>query len=93
MIAPVPRLRYHRGLGPAAARIMRATGQSPTVTTAPSGATSRAGRPRDSSQRGADVPRTIAAVLAVLASTHEAAATLTVRHTGAAGSPVRGSTM
>ena len=93
VIAPVPRLRYHRGLGPAAARLMRVAGQAPTVTTAPSAATSRAGRPSDSSHRGADAPRTIAAVLAVLASTHEAAATVTVRHTGAAGSPVRGSTM
>ena len=35
VIAPVPRLRYHRGLGPAAARIMRVAGQAPTVTTAP----------------------------------------------------------
>ena len=65
----------------------------PRVTTPPLGSTSRAGRPSASSHCGADAPRTIAAVLAVLASTHEAAATLTVRHTGAAGSPVAGSTM
>lgn len=32
------------------------------------------------SQSTAEVPRTMAAVLAVLASTHEAPATLTVRH-------------
>ena len=35
----------------------------------------------------------MAAVLAVLASTQVAAATVTVRHQGAATSPVRGSTM
>ncbi len=38
-----------------------------------SGSTSRAGRPSDSSHAGASAPRTIAAVLAVFASTHDAA--------------------
>ena len=37
VIAPVPRLRYHSGLGPAAARITTATGHAPTVTTPPLG--------------------------------------------------------
>ena len=51
------------------------------------------GSRRSSSQAGASSPSTIAAVLAVLASTHDAAATVTVRHGEAAGLPVRGSTM
>ena len=45
------------------------------------------------SQAGAARPRMIAAVLAMLASVQLAADTETVRHTGAAGSPVRGSRM
>ena len=47
---------------------------------------------RSASQPGAAAPSTIAAVVAVLASTHEAAATDAVRQTGTTGSPVRGST-
>src|SRR5205085_2174409 len=70
-----------------------ADGQPPTTVAAPPGATSRAGRPRSASQAGAAVPRTMAAVLAVFASTQEAAATLAARHTSRAGRPVAGSTM
>ncbi len=60
--------------------------------TAPSAATSRDGRPRASNQSGAPGPRMTAAVLAVLASTQLAAATLTVRQSPVAGRPVAGST-
>src|SRR5262249_58400608 len=51
------------------------------------------GNPRWGSRVSAASPRMIAAVLAVLASAQVAAATDTVRHTGAAGSPERGSRM
>src|SRR5262249_61097813 len=56
----------------------------------PSWCTSRAGRPSPASQPTAPSPRTIAAVLAVFASTQLAAATLTVRQQDCAGSPVAG---
>ena len=59
----------------------------------PASSTRRAGRPSPVSQAGAAPPRMIAAVLAMLASVQVAAATETVRQTGAAGSPVRGSRM
>ena len=49
--------------------------------------------PRSESQRAASRPRTTAAVDAVLASTQVGAATVALRHTGAAGAAVRGSTM
>src|SRR6478672_6520190 len=68
-------------------------GHPPMWTTSPSRATRRLGRPRSRSQRGAAPPWMIAAVLAALASTHEPAATLTVRQTSTAESPVAGSTM
>ena len=61
-------------------------GQPPVYAIVPLRRTSRAGSPPRSSQATAASPRTIAAVLAVLASTHVAAATLTVRQTSAAGS-------
>ena len=50
--------------------------------------TSRAGSPRASSHSGAATPITSDAVLAMFASTHDAAATLTVRQCSTAGSPV-----
>ena len=71
----------------------RSCGQPPTVTTSPPAATSRAGRPTSRRRATAPGPSTIAAVLAVFASTHEPAATLTVRHTTAADRPRAGSTM
>ena len=49
--------------------------------------------PRRRASRAAASPRTIAAVLATFASTHVAAATVTVRQGVTAGRPVRGSTM
>src|SRR5690242_15716119 len=57
------------------------SGQPATVTTRPSAVTSRAGSPRLASQSGASWPRRTAAVDATFASTHEAAATVTVLHT------------
>ena len=68
-----------------------ASGQPPVVSTAPVGATSRAGRPASRSHGSALGPSTIAAVLAMFASRHVAAATDTVRQCSAAGAPVRGS--
>ena len=69
------------------------SGQPLTVTTAPSAAASLAGSPRSASQAGAASPSTTDAVLAALASTHEPAATVTVRQGVSAGRAVRGSTM
>jgi len=56
----------------------------------PSTRTSLLGNLSDSSQGGACSPRTTAAVLAMLASRHDPAVTLTVRHGAAAGSPATG---
>ena len=47
--APVPRLRYHSGLGPAAARITPPPARRRRSRRLRPGATRRAGRPRDSS--------------------------------------------
>ena len=58
------------------------SGHPATVTTVPSARTSRAGRLRVANQSGAPSPSTIDAVEAVLASTHESAATVTVRQHG-----------
>src|SRR6202043_508129 len=69
------------------------TGQPPTRVIAPFRSTSRAGSPALSSHDAAAAPRTIAAVAAILASTHVPATTLTVRQGPAAGSPVAGSMM
>ena len=66
---------------------------SPEQIVRPSGRTSRAANPRVASHSGALSPSTIAAVLAMFASTHDAAATLAVLHTSAVGSPFAGSTM
>ena len=76
------RLPVHRGVGQPAERV-----------TAPLLSTSRLGNPRALSQPGASAPRTIAAVEAVLASTHEAATAVTVRQGPSEGTPVRGSMM
>src|SRR4051794_8486166 len=67
------------------------SGQPPAVSTWPSTVTSRTGTPTSRSQGQTACPRTIAAVLTVLASTQLPAATETVRQAGAAGSPLRGS--
>ena len=65
-----------------------------TEVTVPSSATSRAGSPHSASQPGAARPMTMAAVLAMFASTQVAATTLgRCASTAAATSPVRGSTM
>ena len=53
--------------------------------------TSRLGSASASSHGAAFSPRTIVAVLAMFASTHELADTLTVRHTLSADRPVSGS--
>ena len=66
-------------------------GQPPTYRTSRRGPTSRAGAVGAPASRARRRPRTIAAVLATFASTHEAAATLTVRQGVSAGRPVRGS--
>ena len=55
--------------------------------------TSREGMPSARIQSSARHPRMIAAVLTVLAARQVWAATLTVRHTGSADHPVRGSRM
>src|SRR3954470_2377135 len=55
--------------------------------------TSRAGMPSARIQSSAGQPRMIAAVLTVLAAKQVCAAALTVRHTGSADHPVRGSRM
>src|SRR5690349_9171819 len=68
-------------------------GQPARRTTSPPGRTSRLGSSRAVNQAGATSPRTIAAVAATLASTQEPAATLAVRQTSTAESPVAGSTM
>ena len=68
-------------------------GQPAQRVTVPPWSTSRLGSPRALSQPGASTPRTIAAVEAVLASTHEAATTVTVRQGPSEGIPVRGSKM
>ncbi len=68
-------------------------GQPGVVTTVPSWATKRAGRPRRVNQRSAPAPLTREAVLAALASALVAAATETVRQGLRTGRPVRGSTM
>ena len=58
----------------------------------PSAATRRVGRPTTASHSGARSALTMAAVATVLASTHEPAATVAVRHGLTAGLPVAGST-
>src|SRR5439155_11626347 len=68
------------------------SGHAPTRTTDPPRRTRRAGSPSPPSQSVAASPRTSAAVVAMLASTHDAAATLTVRQTSVAERPVDGST-
>ena len=68
------------------------SGHPATVTTDPSRATRREGSDRASSQAGACAPSTRDAVEAVLASTHDAPATVTVRQHGVTGRPVVGST-
>ena len=72
-------------------RVSAGSGQPPTRTTRRRSTTRRAGRPVDPSQSSAASPRTIAAVAAVLASTHVAATTDAVRHGDSTGAPVRGS--
>src|SRR5205814_964345 len=67
-------------------------GQPATRLTAPSYRISRAGRRSSSNHASAGSPSTIAAVLAVFASTQDAAATVALRQKLAAGRPVRGST-
>src|SRR6185312_2877372 len=69
----------------------RSAGQPATRCTVPDSSTRRDGSPSAASQSGARRPRTIAAVLAVFAPTQLAAVTVTVRQTGSAGRPVRGS--
>src|SRR5215472_19056980 len=59
----------------------------------PSARTSRAGNPREASQSGAAADLIMAAVLAVLASTQVAAATVAAAQQLLADRPVRGSTM
>jgi hypothetical protein len=68
-------------------------GHPPVVSIVPSGRTSRALRPRASSQRGASAARTMAAVAATFALRHVGAATLTVRQHACADAPERGSTI
>jgi hypothetical protein len=63
------------------------------VTVVPSSRTSRAGRFISVSQPTADAPRTMQAVLTMLASRARPAATLTVRQMDLAGFPVAGSMM
>ena len=82
-----------RSGGQDAVHAAASSGQPHVYAAVPSRRTSRAGRPASSSQATAFSPRTIAAVLAELASTQVPAATLTVRQTSAAGAPLRGSTM
>ena len=99
---PAPRVANHRSWvltirpvrtpraapAPGDDRVSAGSGQPPTRTTSPSVETRRAARPVDPSQPSAASPRTIAAVAAVLASTHVAATTDAVRHgdsTGRAG--------
>ena len=102
---PLARVRYQKALPPTATVVGTtpvvtgasrpdrvSSGQPATLTTTPSVRTRRAGRSWVSSQAGARSPRTIDAVEAVLASTHDPAATVTVRQHGVAGSPVAGST-
>src|SRR6185437_14123253 len=69
-----------------------ATGHPATWQAVPSTRTRRLGSPSPSSQPTAREPRTIEAVLAMFASRHEAAHTLTVRHTLSTDPPVDGST-
>ena len=76
---------------PVPASRCRSGGQPATRCTVPAESTRRDGNPSSASQSGAPRPRTTAAVLAVLASTQLAAVTVTVRQTGSAGRPVRGS--
>ncbi len=73
------------------ARSFAGSGQPFSLVTVPSSATSRAGRRAASSQVMAPAPMTIAAVAAVLASTHVGAATVAVRHGESTEPPVRGS--
>ena len=99
VIAPAPRVAYQSAEGPwpRRRRSCRDALRGPAGDgrrTAPSlvDEPCRAGRaPR--ARPGASSPSTIAAVLAVLASTQVAAATLTVRQRERAGRPVRGSMM
>jgi hypothetical protein len=68
-------------------------GQPATMTISPLWPASRAGSCWLASHPGARLPRMIAAVLAVFASTQVAAATLTVRQQELTGNPVLGSMM
>src|SRR5450631_825592 len=76
-----------------AAHAATSLGHPPSVCTRPSWSTRRAATPRLASHGRAVRPRTIAAVVAVLASTHVLATAVTVRQTGAAGRRVAGSRM
>ena len=88
---PAPRVRYQSGLGPAATMLIGRPPPASRRRRRRRRPRRRGGRqPEAASQAGAPRPRTIAAVLAMLASTHEPAATLTVRQARRAGSPVRG---
>jgi hypothetical protein len=85
--------RGHDHRAPVGARLRVSLGQSAIHDTVPSHSTSREGRLRAASHARAAGPFTIAAVEAVLASTHDAAATDTVRHMGLTGKLVEGSMM
>ena len=85
-------MRYQSAGCSGCARVLLGAGPAGGEDVAPSVRDEPRRQARASSQAGAASPRTIAAVEAVFASTHVAAATLTVRHTSAAGRPVRGST-
>src|SRR5450432_3765741 len=73
-----------------AAHAATSEGHLPSVCTRPSWSTSRAATPRFASHGCAARPRTIAAVVAVLASTHVLATAVTVRQIGVAGRRVAG---
>src|SRR5213082_1691130 len=73
------------------ARSSPAVGQPARWRTLPSCPTRRLGRPSEQSHSCARSPRTIAAVLAELASMQDAAAIVAVRHGPSAGLPVAGS--
>ena len=90
---PLPRIRNQTALPLSKTLIGPAPASRRHGATSPSRETRRAGSPASASHRGARAPRTIAAVLAMLASTQVAAATLTVRHTSSAGPARRGSRM
>ena len=91
-VTPVPRPSAHSAWS-VIGRPRSSVGHPPMVWTLRSLSTIRAGKPSARIQSSARRPRMIAAVLTVLAAKQVCAATLTVRHTGSADRPVRGSAM